>query len=163
MSSEQNFDDIKVQSTALDFCIEAMTVLVCAATWGFLIFQVVVRKNFPSVFGVPPIFFVLSYVFYAVMNYCVFVVVTKTRYLNKPLYKSIKITKENAERQYRLNTRFNRWMRLCLMVFVSCLMIEMNLMTTDTTYDWYFPVVCGTVIISFMITLFYYIRAWMQK
>ena len=163
MPDEQNFDEIKVQPTPLDICIEAMTILVCAATWGFLIFQVVVRENFPSVLGVPPIFFVLTCVFYAVMNYCVFVVVTKTHYLNKSLCKSIKITKENAERQYRLNTRFNRWMRLCLMVFVSCLMIEMNLMTTDTTYDWYFPVVCCMVIISFMITLYYHVRARMLR
>ena len=163
MPDEQNFDDIKVQLTKLDICIEAMTILVCAATWGFLIFQVVVRENFPNVFGIPPIFFVLSYVFYAVMNYCVFAVFTRIHYLNKPLCKSIKITKENAEHQYRLNARFNCWMRLCLVVFVSCLMIEMNLMTTDTTYDWYFPVGCCMVIISFMITLYYHVRAWMLK
>ena len=167
MSNDQNFDDIKIKPNALDICIEAFTILVCAATWGFLIFQFVFQEILAGVFRLPPIlsyvFHVLTYVFYAVMNYCVFAVFTKKRYLKKSLCKLIKITKENAERQYRLHTRINRLTRLCFMVFFSCLVIDMNwLITTDMTHAWFNPIVyyviCG--ILYATIFLYYYIQAW---
>jgi len=159
MSNNQTFDDIKVQPTALDICIEAMTILVCAATWGFLIFGFVFYEIFPGVFRSPSIF---NFLIYAVMNYFIFSNFTKAL-PNQPLSKSIKITKENAERQYRLNVRHNRWMRLSFTALISWSMIGVNLIRTDAMDDWHGTVGWGIIIVMCVIALYYYVRARMLK
>ena len=159
MSDDQNFEDIEVKPTALDICINALTVLVCAATWGLLIFSFVFHEIFPDVFRSPGIF---AFFAYAAVNYLVFSWLTKAL-PNHPFSESIKITKENAECQYRLNARHNRWMRLSFTALISWSMIGTNLIRTDTVDDWHATVGWGIIIVMCVIALYYYVRARMLK
>ena len=156
MSNDQNFDDIKVKPTALDIGIETLTILVCAATWGFLIFRHVCPESFSDVFRSPRI---NDFFLYAISTFVCFFIFTK----NKPLSKSIKITKENAERQYRLTARHNHWARFILMILFSWQMFNMNLIQTDATEAWFGTAILGTISILLATTLYYYIRARMLR
>ena len=157
MSDDQNFDNIEVKPTTLDICINALTVLVCAATWGLLIFSFVFHEIFPGVFRSPGIF---AFLFYAAVNYLVFSWLTKAL-PNHPFSESIKITKENAERQYRLNARSYRWLRLYIIVLLSCTIIKTCLIRTDAMDDWHSIVGWGIIIVMCVTGLYYYIRARM--
>lgn len=152
--------DIKVKFTVLDFCIEAFAVFVIVATWGFLIFRFICPDAWPDVFKQPDLFGDIFPL--ALGTWLVFNALAKSHFPTN-LYKHVKITKENAERQYHLDARSRRWTNVGLACFFSCLIISGNLIRTDATRDWCDTAIASILICMIVIGLYYHIRAKLLK
>ena len=151
--------EIKIKPIRFDVILETVAVLVCAATWGFLIFRFIWPDAYPDVFNPPQ---KMDLFIYAMTNIFFLVFFMQARSPREMNIKFPKMTEENAERQYRLHARYMRWLALIFVIYFSYSMVIRNLhhlIRFDHSDDMFFIF----IIPLFIIAVYYFIRSWMLR
>ena len=154
---------IKLKLTKLDIVLEAVSVMLLVAMWGF----VIVRMFFPSCLS--PEFFRLDkwgwldFVFPVITSWVILGMLRISCRTYRPKQFFVKITEENAERHYRLLMRHNRFNAIIFGSMFCWIVVEEHLIRSEASDK-----VMGTVLLTIFVFLllvgvYYGIKSWMLR